>query len=120
MQVGMGGGGESWGDSRRHSQATSSIACCQDGAELQAWVGGWWIPPLLLPWEGEINNANKLHERNTFSSQYGFRVSCFSCRGLMDRSEVLPEPTAQMGCGRVYLAVPGGLGIQKPAPAPWD
>lgn len=33
----------------------------------------------------------------------------------MNRSEVLPEPIVQVSCGKVYLDIPGGVGLQKPA-----
>lgn len=66
---------------------------------------------MCFGWEGEINNVNKLHERNTSRSRDGFRISCFSCcLGFMNRSEVLPEPAVQKGCGRVSLDIPGGGG----------
>lgn len=118
-----GGGGESWGGVRTDVPSPPLPSL---GARLvpssKPRLGAGGIPPFAsaacLGWEGEINNANKRHERNTFGSRYGFRVSCFSCLGLVNRLEVSPEPTVQMGCGRVYLGVCGGVGIQKPASAP--
>lgn len=72
---------------------------------------------MCFGWEGEINNVNKLHERNASHSRDGFRISYFSCcLGFMNRSGVLPEPAVQKGCGRVSLDIPGGRGIQKPGP----
>lgn len=120
-----GGGGKSWGGSQHRSRPVSPITCCRGWCQIAESVGGWHIAPstsaMCFGWEGEINNANKLHERNTSRSWDGFRISCFSCcLGFLNRSEVLPEPAVQTGCGRVSLDIPGGVGIQKPGPGSSD